>query len=106
MGEADAGGEPASRLPVIITLGAQPQAPGGPDRGAQMAWLEAAVREAQAPLLAFLEALGAPKDETAAMTLANAVATVLTARQIEAVARREDVRTVELNREQEVTLGR
>ena len=93
---AEAAGDPAQRMPVLVELAGRLDLEGGglPDA-------ERAAGARQAGVLARLLELGAK--DVQPLVLANAVAASLTADQIRDVAAREDVAAVRLARSEHVT---
>lgn len=102
LARADELGDPERTIPVLIEhVTAAEIEPGRREAGAQLDDLARRVRELQEGIVARLAELGAGEVKQA--TLANALSAGLTPAQILAVAERDDVKLIRLDREEVVT---
>jgi hypothetical protein len=97
---ARAAGDDDRPIPVIIEHSEVVFASQGDQRGG-MADLEARVKHLQKGIVQQLAEFGAPDIQQS--VLANLISTSLRPSQVEAIAAREDVKIIRLNREEQVT---
>jgi hypothetical protein len=101
MEETEASGATDRRIPVLIEH-TDVLVPSGEATEAQLEDLERRTKELQQGIMSRLSELGA-EERAHQLALANVVSADLTPREIRELAKLEDVRTIRLNRQQNVT---
>jgi len=96
--------EPAQKLPVLIEMIEQPEAPRTLDRNAELEDLSNLAEASREGVLERLRQLGVAEDTIETFTIVNALATTLTPDQVRAMAERDDVSFIRYNGQADAAL--
>src|SRR5688572_19963326 len=96
--------ETAAKLPVMIEMHDQTEAPMTIDRNAEMEDLSRQAEASRKGIIEQLHQLGVPEDTIETFTIVNALAATLTSDQVRAMAHRDDVKFIRYNGQANVAL--